>query len=126
MNFGEKIKVLRNKKGYTQLELAERSGITLRSVQRIENNEVKPSLHSLKVLGKALEVDFSEFRHLMDEKPDEFEFKIKITDMNQLVNDFKILIRNNWKILLIITLIVIFISNYNEIKSGLIDGWNSK
>ena len=46
--------------------------------------------------------------------------------MNQLISDFKTLLKNNWKILLIILLIVLFVSNYSAIKSGIVDGWNSK
>ncbi len=56
---GEKIKELRLKKGLTQTELSSLSGITIRTIQRIENNKVKPSIHSLKVLGEVLEADLT-------------------------------------------------------------------
>lgn len=59
MNFGERLKALRISKGFTQLELSEKSGVTLRTVQRIERNEVKPSIHSLNALGKTLETDLT-------------------------------------------------------------------
>ena len=126
MKFGDRVKTLRNQKGYTQAELSERSGLTLRSIQRIEHNEVKPSLHSVRVLSSALDEDLSDLKKENDAQPYEFEFKVKITDMNQLVNDFKVLVKNNWKILLIISLVIIFMTGYNEIKSGIIDGWNAK
>ena len=45
MKLGERIKEIRVSKGMTQLELAEKSGIALRTVQRIENNEVTPSFY---------------------------------------------------------------------------------
>ena len=45
MKLGERIKEIRVAKGMTQLELAEKSGIALRTVQRIENNEVTPSFY---------------------------------------------------------------------------------
>jgi len=44
-------------KGYTQLELAERTRISLRSVQRIENGGVEPRLYTLKVLAEQLDFD---------------------------------------------------------------------
>lgn len=44
-------------KGYTQQELSKRTGISLRSVQRIENGEVLPRMYTLKILSKHL--DFS-------------------------------------------------------------------
>ncbi len=46
MSLGLKIKDVRLKKGLTQSELADETSITLRTIQRIENNEVKPSFHS--------------------------------------------------------------------------------
>jgi transcriptional regulator with XRE-family HTH domain len=126
MEFGARLKDIRTSLNYSQKELAEQTGLTLRTIQRIENNEVKPSLHSLKVIGEALKTDLSEFEKTTDTKPYEFNFTIKITDMNQLINDLKTLVKNNWKIILWVILITFLISNYEEIKAGFIDGWNNK
>jgi transcriptional regulator with XRE-family HTH domain len=126
MEFGERLKELRTSQNCSQKELSEKTGLTLRTIQRIENNEVKPSLHSLKVIGDALEANLSEHVSKSEAKPYEFSFTIKITDMNQLLNDLKTLVKNNWKIILLIIAIVFFISNYTEIKSGILDGWNNK
>ena len=41
-------------KGYTQQELSDIAGVSLRSVQRIENAEVIPRMHTLKVLSRHL------------------------------------------------------------------------
>ncbi len=117
--------ILRTSLNCSQKELAEKTGLTLRTIQRIENNEVKPSLYSLKVIGNALKTDFSEFSKQSETKPYEFNLTIKITDMNQLFSDIKTLIKNNWKILLWIVVIIYAISNYTEIKTGIIDGWNA-
>lgn len=46
--------------------------------------------------------------------------------MNQLMADLKTLVKKNWKILLFIVLVVFILSNYNEIKSGFVDGLNRK
>jgi transcriptional regulator with XRE-family HTH domain len=54
MRFGTKIKELRKRKGLTQIELSERTGLTERTIQRIENHEVEPSKHSLKKMGEVL------------------------------------------------------------------------
>ncbi len=126
MNFGDRVRELRLQQKFSQSELSEKSGLTLRTIQRIEKNEVKPSLHSMRVLGEALKSDLSVFEEEHKEKPYEINFSIKINDMNQLISDFKTLLKNNWKILLIILLIVLFVSNYTAIKSGIVDGWNSK
>ncbi len=124
MDFGARLKELRTSLNYSQKELSEQTGLTLRTIQRIENNEVKPSLYSLKMLGEALKTDLSEFSKSTETKPYEFNFTIKITDMNQLINDLKTLVRNNWKTILWIVLVVLFVSNYEDIKSGILDGWN--
>jgi transcriptional regulator with XRE-family HTH domain len=94
MDFGARLKELRTRLNYSQKELSEQTGLTLRTIQRIENNEVKPSLYSLKMLGEALKTDL------------------------------KTLVRNNWKTILWIVLVVLFVSNYDDIKSGILDGWN--
>jgi transcriptional regulator with XRE-family HTH domain len=126
MEFGERLKELRTSLNCSQKELAEKTGLTLRTIQRIENNEVKPSLYSLKVIGEAFKTDFSEFTKQSETKPYEFNLTIKITDMNQLFSDIKTLIKNNWKILLWILIIIYALSNYTEIKNGIIEGWNNK
>lgn len=41
-------------KGYTQQELSEMTGISLRSVQRIENAEVQPRMYTVKILAEHL------------------------------------------------------------------------
>jgi transcriptional regulator with XRE-family HTH domain len=126
MEFGERLKELRTNLNYSQKELSEKTGLTLRTIQRIENNEVKPSLHSLKLIGNALKTNFSEDVKKSETKPYEISFTIKITDMNQFINDLKTLVKNNWKIILLIVLVIFLFSNYNEIKSGFIEGWNRK
>ncbi|MFD3408409.1 helix-turn-helix domain-containing protein [Aquirufa sp. HETE-83D] len=54
MNFGEQLKEIRTSKGFTQIELSEKSGIALRTVQRMERNEGKPSLYSMNAIGDVL------------------------------------------------------------------------
>lgn len=122
----ESIKELRIKKGLTQQQLADETGITIRTIQRIENNEVKPSLYSLNALSRALDTNFSESIPKTDNKSYEFNFNLKITDMNQFINDVKILVKNHWKVLLIIVLAVWLASSYTDIKAGIMDGWNGK
>ena len=77
MDFGARLKELRTSLNYSQKELSEQTGLTLRTIQRIENNEVKPSLYSLKMLGEALKTDLSEFSKSTETKPYEFNFTIK-------------------------------------------------
>ena len=53
---GLRIKELRKQKGMSQEFLAEESGLSLRTIQRIENGETNPTGESLKRLSNALNV----------------------------------------------------------------------
>ena len=55
-NYMDKIKTLRAQNGLSQEELAERSGLSLRTIQRIENGETEPRGDSLKRVAAALGV----------------------------------------------------------------------
>lgn len=59
MKLGPKIKELRKKEGLTQLDLSEKAGLSLRTIQRIENNENKPSVYSLRKIGEVLNHEFN-------------------------------------------------------------------
>nr|WP_321405581.1 helix-turn-helix domain-containing protein [uncultured Carboxylicivirga sp.] len=61
METGKLIKELRLQKGMTQEELAEKTELSSRTIQRIENGEVDPRAYTLQMIAKALEVDFSLF-----------------------------------------------------------------
>ncbi len=126
MEFGERLKELRTSLNCSQKELSEKTGLTLRTIQRIENNEVKPSLYSLKMIGEALKTDLSVFAKQSVTKPYEFNLSLKIADMNQFLNDLKVLVKTHWKTIFLIVLIIWIITNYTDIKSGIIDGWNNK
>lgn len=59
MNFGEQLKEIRTTKGFTQIELSEKSGVALRTVQRMERNEGKPSLYSMNAISEVLGVNLT-------------------------------------------------------------------
>ena len=46
--------------------------------------------------------------------------------MQQLITDFKILIKNNWKSILMIAVVLYLLNSYQDIKSGITDGWMSR
>ena len=126
MELGETLKELRTSMNCSQKELSEQTGLTLRTIQRIENNEVKPSLYSLKVIGEALKTDLSEYVKKSDAKPYEFNLTLKITDMNQFLNDLKTLVKTHWKTIFIIVLVVYLFTSYTDIKAGIMDAWSGK
>ena len=63
MNIGVVIKEVRNQKGLTQLDLSEHANLSVRTIQRIENNEVEPTSYSLKSIGEILKIDLQEIRN---------------------------------------------------------------
>ena len=126
MEFGARLKEIRTSLNCTQKELSEQTGLTLRTIQRIENNEVKPSLYSLKVIGEVLKTDLSDFVKTSEAKPYEFNLNLKITDMNQFLNDLKALVKTHWKTIFIIILVIYLFTSYTDIKAGIMDAWSGK
>ena len=126
MEFGERLKEIRTSLNISQKELSEKTGLALRTIQRIENNEVKPSLYSLKVIGEALKTHLSDFVKTSEAKPYEFNLNLKITDMNQFLNDLKTLVIKHWKTIFIIILVIYLFTSYTDIKAGIMDAWSGK
>jgi transcriptional regulator with XRE-family HTH domain len=71
MKTGEIIRDLRVKKGLTQEELADKTELSVRTIQRIENGEVDPRSFTLQMIAKALDVEFSIFNVPEFTYPDE-------------------------------------------------------
>lgn len=57
MNLGKKIRLERKNKGLSQELLAENSKVSLRTIQRIENNASKPRPYTLKLIANALNIE---------------------------------------------------------------------
>ena len=123
MSKGELIKDKRMRLGITQWGLSELTGITIRTIQRIENNEVVPSLHSLKKIGEALQIDLLEQPIESETAPKTDVITIKLTSMDKLLTDLKTLFKNHWKLILKAVLVFWLLSNYTEIKKGILDAW---
>ena len=57
VKIGDNLRRLREDRLLTQAELAERAGIALSSLVRIENNQVNPRFSSIRKLARALDAD---------------------------------------------------------------------
>lgn len=68
MTIGDKIKSIRVQKGLTQEVLAEKTQVSTRTIQRIENNEVDPRSYTLEKISEALDVEFDEFSQFQFEQ----------------------------------------------------------
>jgi len=56
MDLGKIIKDTRRKKGFKQIDLAEKCGITPSYLSQIENNQKEPNLATLKIISEQLDV----------------------------------------------------------------------
>ncbi len=68
MNLGEKISSQRRIKGLSQELLAENCGISLRTIQRIENNKSIPRPYTLKVIADALNIQMEQLQQNANSK----------------------------------------------------------
>ena len=71
-----------------------------------------------------MQTDLTEVGKSSVAKPYEFNFTIKITDMNQFLTDLKALVKTHWKTILFIALAIYLFTRYTDIKAGILDAWN--
>ena len=65
------IKALRVQHGFTQQMLSEKSGLSLRTIQRLEKEKRPPKGHSLQALAESFEVSVPELKNLFREDSQE-------------------------------------------------------
>ncbi len=66
MSFGETLRKLREKKGLTQAGLAEKSGVSIRTIQAWEQGHRQPDLTPFSCLARTLGVSMEAFVHCED------------------------------------------------------------
>lgn len=69
-SIGTQVKNARKERGLTQAELAEKCNFDIRTIQRIEGDEVVPRLYTLRILGTVLGINFTPQtdKNLIDEE----------------------------------------------------------
>lgn len=105
-DLAKRVKELRLQKGYSQEELAEKSGLSLRTVQRIECGETVPREDSLKRLANVL-----------DETTDAFGWTMKENRGLLMMTNFSAFSFILFPFLGIILPLIIWLSNKREIKN---------
>ena len=100
MKIGSTIKELRLKEGYSQKDLSIKTGLSERTIQRIEKNEVTPNPHTLKVLGEIFDENF-------------YQFENKNQPVNNKKKMNKIFILWNWMINFKIYILKMFLKKIN-------------
>ena len=102
------IKKLRLQRGWSQDQLAQMSGLNIRTIQRIERGQ-KPGLESLKSLAAVFEVDFS---HLIPET--DMNNPQEITQEEQQALDYVREVKGFYSHLVtyLLVMVLFFIVNY--------------
>jgi len=77
LNFGEKVKYVRELRGFSQTDLAKMAGLSAPFISQIENGKKRPATEALEKLAKALNTNTWFF---MDDNALSFEEMIKISD----------------------------------------------
>lgn len=60
IEFGKNLKKLRDRKGYSQEELANLSEVSLAQMTRIERGAINPTICTIKALAKGLGIEMSQ------------------------------------------------------------------
>lgn len=107
MKTGQLIKELRLKKGITQEDLAAKTDISVRTIQRIENGDVDPRAYTLQSIAAALEVDFAVLANS--------EYEIN-TDDEEANSKWLPLLHLSGLLLLVLPPILVWIWKRDEVK----------
>ena len=83
----ERVRSLRERKGWSQLELAQRSGLSVSVLSEIESGQNKPSLDTLVVLAQSLGVPLNTFL-FADDNP--LEERLQVIENTENVSALKI------------------------------------
>lgn len=83
MTLGEKIASLRRQQGMTQLELAEKMGVTDKAVSKWERNLACPDVHTLPKLAQIFQITVDEL--MLGEKQEELPVKKDYTGLKLLI-----------------------------------------
>ncbi|WP_099600686.1 serine hydrolase [Reichenbachiella sp. 5M10] len=67
-SLADRLRYQRKIKGFSQEELSNKTSVTVRTIQRIENAEVNPHLNTIKLLAVALEVEVGDLLPIDDPK----------------------------------------------------------
>jgi transcriptional regulator with XRE-family HTH domain len=126
-DLGKKILELRLSKRLTQTELAEKCNISLRTIQRIESNDVVPRSYTVKTIFNELDFDFHNLKSEIietDKSVDGFKFWLKKSF--EYIKDLFNLKKNTMKklsFLSTIILLIIFLTK-SESNAQAINGWS--
>lgn len=75
LSIGEQIKQARQLKKLSQFEFAKKCNLNIRTIQRIENNEVSPRLYTLRIISEVLDIELLQKNDIDIESEQLLKFK---------------------------------------------------
>ena len=75
ISIGEQIKQARQQKKLSQIEFADKCNLNIRTIQRIENDEVSPRLYTLRILSEVLGIELLQNNDIIIEKEQLLKYK---------------------------------------------------
>ena len=110
MNIGDKLVVLRKKKGLSQEDLAEKLNVTRQTISKWELNETSPNISQAKEISRLFNVSLDEFvsNNIND---------ILITKINK--NDKSLKVSMSFNIVMLILLLFVFITIFFTVAMSL-------
>ena len=72
MKLGEKLQKIRHEKKMSQEELSEASGVSIRTIQRIEKDDVTPRPYTVRAILEAMKVSIEDFNNKIDSSQESY------------------------------------------------------
>lgn len=83
MTIGEHIKAFRKKKGLTQQQLAEKTGLKDSAIRRYESGKIIPKTPNLHKIAKALDVTIADLDDDLKRQFDEWNESVSLEDLQE-------------------------------------------
>lgn len=111
---GKNLRTKRKEHGFTQEKLAEKAGVNVRSIQRIEQGTEQPDLDMLSKIGAALQIDWQELIY-GSEPVDYIEHERRV---QLIIEHCNVLIFGGVGLVAVIALAMLFIKRKKAAKTG--------
>lgn len=84
LSIGEQIKIARQQKKLSQVEFASKCNLNIRTIQRIENNEVSPRLYTLRIISEVLNIELLQKNDIVIENEQLLKYRTVFAKRKQI------------------------------------------
>ncbi len=115
------IRKLRLQRGWSQDQLAEMSGLSVRTIQRLERG-ASASVETLKSLAAVFECNFTDLQQEIDEMPTDTNYSLEEQEAIHYVRDIKAFYSHAISYALVIPFLFFYKFHHNRLYVGLVAG----